>query len=113
MDAHTSHSAPRLPVRWRLHSQAYILDWKEKPVRAFHMPKVSLTAVEGYMWRWLVLHSDEMAVALFVWLCTLPLIAMLILPRYGLGFTSLVAVAVLFVLMIACWGMCGRKLVKG
>lgn len=89
------------------------LDWKEKAVRVFHITEFSSTAGEGYMWRRLVLHSDEMAVALFVWVCTLPLIALLILPRYGLGFASLAAAIVLFIFMIVCWGMCGRELVKG
>lgn len=52
--------------------------------------------------------SDEMMVALFVWVCTLPVIGLLILPRFGLSGALMAALIALLALMLLCWGMCGR-----
>lgn len=64
------------------------------------------------MFRRLGIHSDEMAVALVVWLCTLPLLGLLIVPRFGLPAAGFAALVVLIALMIVCWGMCGRELAR-
>ena len=59
------------------------------------------------------LHSDEMALALVMWLCSLPLVALIIIPFFGLNAAGLVALALLFVAMAMCWGACGWKVLKG
>ena len=59
------------------------------------------------------LHSDEMALALVVWLCSLPLVALIIIPLLGLNAAGLVAIALLFLAMAMCWGACGWKVLKG
>lgn len=64
------------------------------------------------MRRRLGLQSDEMAVALAVWLCSLPALGMIILPLFGPRVGLLTALLVLIALMIVCWGMCGRRLLR-
>ena len=59
------------------------------------------------------LHSDEMALALVLWLCSLPLVALIIIPFFGLNAAGLVATALLFVAIAMCWGACGWKVLKG
>jgi hypothetical protein len=58
-------------------------------------------------------HSDEMLLAFAVWLCSLPLIALIVIPFLGLGMTGMIALALLIVLLAICWGMCGWKIMKG
>lgn len=58
-------------------------------------------------------HSDEMALALVVWLCSLPLIALIVIPLLGLGAAGVVALALLFVALAMCWGACGWNVLKG
>ena len=65
------------------------------------------------MLRHLGLHSDEMAIALAVWLCSLPLVGFLFLPRIGLQGAGIAAVLVLIGLMVVCWGACGWRSIKG
>jgi len=58
------------------------------------------------------LELDDMAVAILIWLCTLPLIGILIVPFFGWQ-AGLAAAAVLFILaMFVCWGICGWKFIK-
>ena len=57
-------------------------------------------------------HSDEMALAFFLWLCSLPLVALVVVPFFGLRTASAVAVALFFVVMAICWGACGWKAFK-
>lgn len=64
------------------------------------------------MFRRLGIHSDEMAVALVVWLCTLPFLGLLMVPRFGLATAGVAALLILIALMIVCWGMCGRELLR-
>lgn len=55
-------------------------------------------------------NPDEMALALVLWLCTLPLVGLLVIPFFGLK-VGLVVAAVLFIVAIGiCWGLCGWKL---
>lgn len=65
------------------------------------------------MFRWLGFHSDEMALAIAVWLCTLPLVALILIPLFGLKVAGVVALALFFVAMAVCWSMCGWKVSKG
>jgi hypothetical protein len=58
-------------------------------------------------------HSDEMLLAFAVWLCSLPLIAFVVIPFWGLGTMGVIALALLIVLLAICWEMCGWKIMKG
>ena len=58
-------------------------------------------------------HFDEMALALVVWLCSLPLVALVVIPLFGLKVAGVVALALFFVAMAICWGICGWKVFKG
>jgi hypothetical protein len=50
--------------------------------------------------------SDMMALSLVVWLCSLPLVAIFILPFFGLPAAISVSVGLLIFALIACWGIC-------
>jgi len=53
---------------------------------------------------------DDMAVALTIWLCTLPLVGLLVVPFFGLK-VALAAAVMLFILaLLVCWGICGWKI---
>ncbi|HUF39389.1 MAG TPA: hypothetical protein VMN57_12765 [Anaerolineales bacterium] len=61
--------------------------------------------------KWLKIHtlfaSDAMMLAILVWLCTLPLVGLIILPTFGANI-ALAAAGVIFVLvLLICWGICG------
>ena len=58
-------------------------------------------------------HSDEMALALTLWLCSLPLVAILVVPLFGLKVAGLAALVLLIVAMAICWGACGWKMLNG
>jgi uncharacterized membrane protein YqjE len=64
------------------------------------------------MFRRLGPHSEEMALALFLWLCSLPLVALIVLPLFGRAAAGIVAVVLLFVAMAICWGLCTWKVLK-
>ena len=57
-------------------------------------------------------HSEEMALALILWLCSLPLIAFIVLPLFGRAAALAVAVALLFVALAVCWGFCTWKVLE-
>jgi len=65
------------------------------------------------MFRRLGFHSDEMALALVVWLCSLPLVALVVIPLFGLKAAGIVALALFFFAMALCWGICGWKVFTG
>ncbi len=44
--------------------------------------------------------------ALLVWLCTLPLIGLVILPVFGLQVAAVVAAGLLLLALLACWALC-------
>ncbi len=64
------------------------------------------------MFKRLGCHSEEMALALVVWLCSLPLIAFIVLPLFGRAAALTVAVALLFVALAVCWGFCTWKVLE-
>ena len=64
------------------------------------------------MFRKFSLHSEDMALALVLWLCTLPLVGLLIVPFFGLKVGAIVAVALFIAAMVVCWGICGWKTFK-
>ena len=55
---------------------------------------------------------DNMVLAVVVWICTLPLIGLFVLPFLGLRVSLLVAIGLFIALFITCWGICGRKIYK-
>jgi hypothetical protein len=55
-------------------------------------------------------HFDDMALAIVIWMCTLPLVGLLVIPFFELK-VSLVVAAVLFIaVMVICWGICSWKI---
>jgi hypothetical protein len=58
------------------------------------------------------LDFGDMALALVLWLCSLPLVALLVVPFLGLKIGAIVAVILFFVAMAVCWGICGWKVFK-
>ena len=60
------------------------------------------------------LHFDfgDMALALVLWMCSLPLVAILVVPFLGLKIGAMVAVVLFLVAMAFCWGVCGWKIYK-
>ncbi|MBI3737469.1 MAG: hypothetical protein HY258_00285 [Chloroflexi bacterium] len=57
-------------------------------------------------------HFDDMALAIVIWMCTLPLVGLLVVPFFGLEVGLLVAVALFIAAMIICWGICSWKIFK-
>jgi drug/metabolite transporter (DMT)-like permease len=53
-------------------------------------------------------HRETMALALMVWLCSLPLVALFVFPFFGFQTAAAVALAIFLLLMALCWGLCGR-----
>ncbi len=60
------------------------------------------------------LHFDigDMALALTMWLCLLPIIGFVAIPLFGLRSAAAIALAVFFVMMAICWGICGTQALK-
>ncbi len=58
-------------------------------------------------------HSEDMALALMLWLCSLPLVALLVIPFFGLKVAAIVALILFLVMMAICWGICGWKVFTG
>lgn len=50
------------------------------------------------------LDTDDLALAFVIWLCSLPLIALLVIPLFGLKVGGFTAIVLLFALLIICWG---------
>ncbi|MFQ5614098.1 MAG: hypothetical protein ACE5H9_18410 [Anaerolineae bacterium] len=44
--------------------------------------------------------------AVFVWLCTLPLVALLVVPFFGWGVGLTVAAVLLVIILSLCWLLC-------
>ena len=57
--------------------------------------------------------SDEMLLPLAVWFCSLPLVAALVIPWLGWPAALSVALMLLLIVLIACWGACGWRAVVG
>ena len=64
------------------------------------------------MFKRLGYHVDEMALALVLWLCTLPLVGLLVIPLFGLKVAGIVALALLVAAVVICWGICSWKIFK-
>ncbi len=55
-------------------------------------------------------HFDDMSLAIIIWMCTLPLVGLLILPFFGPQVSLMVAVGLLFAILILCLGICNWKI---
>lgn len=55
-------------------------------------------------------HFDDMALAIGIWLCTLPLVGLLVIPFFGLKVGLIVAVALFIIAMVICWSICTWKI---
>jgi hypothetical protein len=62
------------------------------------------------MFRKLSINLDDMALALVLWLCTLPLVGLLVIPFFGLKVGLVVAAVSFLITLTICWGVCGWKL---
>lgn len=58
------------------------------------------------------LGMDDMALAIVIWLCTLPLVGLLVVPFFGLKVGLIAAVVLFIVSMVICWGVCSWKIFK-
>lgn len=66
------------------------------------------------MRRWLVsLGSETMLMTLVLWMCTLPLLALFILPVFGLNIAVGGAIALFLVDLAICWSVCSWKIYRG
>ena len=55
---------------------------------------------------------EDMALAIVIWLCTLPLVGLLVIPFFGLQVGLIAAAALFIAAMVICWGMCSWKIFK-
>ncbi len=66
----------------------------------------------GQMHKRLGFQFDTMVLALAVWLCSLPLVALIVIPLFGLKVAGIVALGLFFVALALCWGICSWKALK-
>lgn len=57
-------------------------------------------------------YSEDMALALIIWICSLPLVAFVVAPLFGTRVAGFTALALFIAIMAACWAVCGWKLVR-
>ena len=67
---------------------------------------------EADMLEKLKLGMDDMALTIVIWLCTLPLVGLLVVPFFGLKVGLIAAVALFILAMVICWGICSWKIFK-
>lgn len=53
-----------------------------------------------------------MLLTVLVWLCTLPLVALVVWPFFGWQVAGLVALGMLLLLLPICWGICWFRLAR-
>lgn len=58
------------------------------------------------MFKRLIFRSDWMALAFAVWLCSLPLVAIIVIPVFGLKAAAGAAIGLLVLALMVCWGIC-------
>ncbi|MFU8770962.1 MAG: hypothetical protein ACNA8H_00935 [Anaerolineales bacterium] len=64
------------------------------------------------MFKFLDRYSQDMAMGLIMWLCTLPFVALLVVPIYGSKTAGITALVLLIAIMAICWIICGFKIAK-
>jgi hypothetical protein len=52
---------------------------------------------------------DAMVLALAVWLCSLPLVALIVIPSLGLKAAGVIALSLLLIALAVCWRLCSWK----
>ncbi len=57
-------------------------------------------------------HSSSMLTGLLLWLCTLPIVGLLVLPWFGTRVAIVVAAGLLVASVSACYGICTWHVVK-
>lgn len=57
-------------------------------------------------------HFDDIMLTLTVWMCSLPLLGLFVVPFLGVQVGFLVAVILFIVIMMLCWGICGWKIFR-
>ena len=62
------------------------------------------------MWRHFASHFDDMALAIIIWMCTLPLVGLLVFPFFGLKISLLILAGLLITILLICWGICSWKI---
>lgn len=55
---------------------------------------------------------DTMGLVLAVWICTLPFVGLVAAPIFGAQTAIALAVAVLIVMLIVCWGRCILNIIR-
>jgi hypothetical protein len=56
--------------------------------------------------------SGDVVLTSVLWLCSLPLVALRVVPFFGLKVGAIVALALFFVAIVVCWGVRGWKVFK-
>ena len=64
------------------------------------------------MRRKLSVYVDTMTLIVVLWLCSLPLIGLVVLPLFGRTVAFTVALALLPILLLICWGICGWHVLR-
>ena len=55
---------------------------------------------------------EAVALALLLWICSLPLVALAVIPVFGLKAAAAVALVLFFVAAAGCWGTCGWRIAR-
>ncbi|GAB4577374.1 MAG: hypothetical protein Fur0022_01050 [Anaerolineales bacterium] len=63
-------------------------------------------------WHRFNLGSETMLTALVIWLCTLPLVGLFVLPFFGTQGALLAAGGLFLLALILCWGICSWRIYK-
>lgn len=58
------------------------------------------------------IRPDDMILALVLWICTLPLVALFVVPFFGWKVAAIAALALFFLAVAIYWGICGWKTFK-
>jgi hypothetical protein len=88
------------------------LSYKPAQVTLLEMTQLA-SRQESKMFRQLRrFHPEEMVLAIILWMCSLPLVALLVIPFFGLKAAAVVALVLFLVAMVVCWGICGWQIFK-
>lgn len=68
--------------------------------------------LEADMFKTSNFYSEDMALALILWLCTLALVGLLVVPFFGMKAGLTIAILLLVGILLLCWGVCGWKIIK-
>lgn len=58
------------------------------------------------------LDTGDLALAFVIWLCSLPLIALLVIPLFGLKVGGVTALVLLIATLLICWGTFRQRAVR-